>query len=346
MASRSKSEQFAQSSKSLKEMMIVRSRINRHSIRLTLFIVVITLLQCAAVKREDFRTCAQTSFCRRNRAYADQISDNNLISPYIATRESLKLDGGILSGEIVNTLTLIKFTFTLDLLEGNMARLRVNEKNPIAKRYSQTSKYVLVGEPKTTKHYRIFDTEDDPLVMNIAFGDDEQNELLVYCSPFRIEFYRQDKAVVVLNERGLLNYEHLREKAAKPQPPLVDQSGEGDNTEDVKSGSPILVQSPESIAMDITFSGVEHVYGIPEHATSFSLKETRGGDDAYTEPYRLYNLDVFEYELDNAMALYGSIPFMIAHHSDSTAAVLWLNGAETWIDVVKSKSKDSKVSIL
>lgn len=31
------------------------------------------------------------------------------------------------------------------------------------------------------------------------------------------------------------------------------------------------------------------------------------------EPYRLYNLDVFEYELYNKMALYGSIPFMLAH---------------------------------
>ena len=35
--------------------------------------------------------------------------------------------------------------------------------------------------------------------------------------------------------------------------------------------------------------------------------------DRSTDPYRLYNLDVFEYELNNPMALYGSIPFMIAH---------------------------------
>ena len=37
--------------------------------------------------------------------------------------------------------------------------------------------------------------------------------------------------------------------------------------------------------------------------------------DCYSggDPYRLYNLDVFEYELDNPMALYGSIPFMLAH---------------------------------
>jgi hypothetical protein len=33
----------------------------------------------------------------------------------------------------------------------------------------------------------------------------------------------------------------------------------------------------------------------------------------FSEPYRLYNLDVFEYELDNTMALYGNIPLMLAH---------------------------------
>lgn len=29
----------------------------------------------------------------------------------------------------------------------------------------------------------------------------------------------------------------------------------------------------------------------------------RGGENAYTDPYRLYNLDVFEYEADSEMAL-------------------------------------------
>jgi mannosyl-oligosaccharide alpha-1,3-glucosidase len=65
---------------------------------------------------------------------------------------------------------------------------------------------------------------------------------------------------------------------------------------------------PESIGMDISFNDFQHVYGIPQHADSFSLKSTTSSD-----PYRLYNLDVFEYELYNPMALYGSIPFMLAH---------------------------------
>ena len=84
--------------------------------------------------------------------------------------------------------------------------------------------------------------------------------------------------------------------------------------------------------MDIVFNDFENVYGIPEHADTFSLKSTvyvyseneknRFWNDFFervfffnrnTDPYRLFNLDVFEYELYNPMALYGSIPYMIAH---------------------------------
>jgi hypothetical protein len=32
-----------------------------------------------------------------------------------------------------------------------------------------------------------------------------------------------------------------------------------------------------------------------------------------TDPYRLFNLDIFEYDIKNPMALYGSVPFMLAH---------------------------------
>jgi len=90
------------------------------------------------------------------------------------------------------------------------------------------------------------------------------------------------------------------------------------------------------VGIDVSFPGVEHVYGIPEHASTLSLKQTKGD----TDPYRLYNLDVFEYELDNPMALYGSIPFMQAHRLKQTTGVFLLNSAEMWIDIEKnSKSK-------
>ncbi|CAG8577625.1 6666_t:CDS:2 [Scutellospora calospora] len=70
-----------------------------------------------------------------------------------------------------------------------------------------------------------------------------------------------------------------------------------------------------------------------------------GGDGAYTEPYRLYNLDVFEYGMDSPMAIYGSIPFMMAHRKDSSAVIFWINAAETWIDITKNK-EDKVLNII
>lgn len=61
--------------------------------------------------------------------------------------------------------------------------------------------------------------------------------------------------------------------------------------------------------MDITFNGASHAYGIPEHADQLVLRDTKGK----TDPYRHYNLDVFEYELNSPMALYAAIPLMYAH---------------------------------
>ena len=51
----------------------------------------------------------------------------------------------------------------------------------------------------------------------------------------------------------------------------------------------------------------------------------------------MYNADVFEYETDSPMTLYGSIPFMQAQKKGSTVGILWLNAAETWVDVIKQK---------
>lgn len=62
--------------------------------------------------------------------------------------------------------------------------------------------------------------------------------------------------------------------------------------------------------MDISFPGASRAYGLPEHADKLALRTTGEGG---LDPYRLYNLDVFEYELDSPMAIYGAIPVLYAH---------------------------------
>ena len=53
----------------------------------------------------------------------------------------------------------------------------------------------------------------------------------------------------------------------------------------------------------------------------------------------MYNLDVFEYELDEPMASYGHIPVLVAHGADGTAGVFWNNPSETSVDLGDSSSE-------
>lgn len=54
------------------------------------------------------------------------------------------------------------------------------------------------------------------------------------------------------------------------------------------------------------------------------------------DPYRLYNLDVFEFELNSQMSLYGSVPYIAAVNKYRAIGMLWLNAAETWVDINSS----------
>eukprot|EP01070_Trichotokara_eunicae_P010972 Trichotokara_eunicae@DN6524_c0_g1_i1.p1 len=79
-----------------------------------------------------------------------------------------------------------------------------------------------------------------------------------------------------------------------------------------------------AIAMDFTFFESIDVYGLPEHTTRLNLPE-------FDEPYRFWNSDVFEYALNDPMAIYGGVPIIWSLASTgTTSAVLWINAADTW----------------
>jgi len=97
---------------------------------------------------------------------------------------------------------------------------------------------------------------------------------------------------------------------------------------------------PMSVGLDVSFPASQHLYGIPEHASSTKLQTTVGEGRHYKEPYRLYNLDVFEYELDETMALYGHVPLVISQSvATGSVGVFFFNPTETFVDVDESAER-------
>ncbi|OUM57717.1 glycoside hydrolase family 31 protein [Piromyces sp. E2] len=118
---------------------------------------------------------------------------------------------------------------------------------------------------------------------------------------------------------------------------LIENTQKNMWSESFKSNTDSKPFGPESIGFDVAFLGYKNVYGIPQHTSPLSLKTTRNTGE-YSEPYRLYNLDVFEYIVDSPMAIYGSIPFMLAHKKNQSAGFLFINASEMWIDVNKDET--------
>ncbi|KAI2643346.1 glycoside hydrolase family 31 protein [Xylaria nigripes] len=333
----------------------------------------------AAVKEHDFKKCEQSGFCKRNRDYASKAlaQGSSWQAPYRILPADASFSEGQFHATILKTIddsgTTVELPLTVSFHKSGTARVTVDEKrrqekdielrhnSPARKeRYNEAEKWTIVGGTSVDVDAKI--SHVDETSMKIQYGPNYSFEADIKYNPYSIEFKRDGSAQLKLNDQGLMNLEHWRPKVEKPpaeekkegeeetektEEPAAELVGEDEGTwweESFGGNTDSKPRGPESVALDITFFGYEHVFGIPEHAGPLSLKETRGGDGAYTEPYRLYNSDVFEYILDSPMTLYGAIPLMQAHRKDSTVAVFWLNAAETWIDITKAKESKNPLS--
>ena len=335
------------------------------------------------VKHENFKTCAQSGFCKRNRAYADTaLSTSSWEASYALDPASIKFDKGVLTGSLIkniintNTNDNVKLPLTITFLASGTARVTVDEerrqKGDIElrhgskarkERYNEAASWAIVGGLGVSANAAVSEKGAEKGYTKITYGPASKHEAVIKHSPFGIKWKRDGETQVRFNDRGLLNYEHWRPKVDKPKPAESEEQKEGEEAvvaeadkevaedestwwdESFGGNTDSKPKGPESVALDISFPNYDHVYGLAEHASPLSLKETRGGDGKYTEPYRLYNSDVFEYEMDSPMTLYGSIPFLQAQKKDSTVGVFWLNAAETWVDITKRHSTANALSL-
>ncbi|KAJ9143755.1 Glucosidase 2 subunit alpha [Pleurostoma richardsiae] len=338
-----------------------------------------------SVKEADFKKCHQAGFCKRNREYADHAiaAGSSWEAPYTILPDSTSFKDGQFQATILKTINsngdTVRLPITVSFLQSGTARVTVDEEKRQQKdielrhnsgarkeRYNEAEKWAIVGGTTLDKEAKV--VLEDKSQATVKYGPDSKFEAVIKFAPFGIDFKRDGISHIKLNDRGLLNVEHWRPKiekveAEKKEGEETPESQESQETQTAATdGQPQVDEStwwdesfggntdskprgPESVALDITFAGYEHVYGIASHAGPLALKETRGGEGSYQDPYRHYNLDVFEYVLDVPMSLYGAIPFMTAHRKDSTVGVFWLNAAETWIDIIKAKEHKNPLAL-
>ena len=175
----------------------------------------------------------------------------------------------------------------------------------------------------------------------------------VSLNPFKVEVFEPNagsdaKPMAALNQRGGFVFETTPEARES-------EGDEGSWSESFNGHTDTRKRGPMGVSFDVTFPTASDVYGIPERATAMSLKPTQayetpssgwfgGSSDVGSrvekqlgEPYRLYNLDVFEYLDESPFGLYGSIPIMTAHGVSNgvakTSGVYFHNPSEMYVDV-------------
>eukprot|EP01133_Synstelium_polycarpum_P009816 gene9816-11466_t len=322
-----------------------------------------------AVDNSKFKQCSDVSFCRRARDVPVEQQHR-----FEVLQGTLKLhDGKVVAEMRDNAFVDVHPDHVLTLevrsLASGMIRMRVTEKNPFPGKKRYEVQDVLLDNIEYTSITDL--TKRDENTYSFTFGGagaNKPSEARIQLAPFRLDVYVDGSLAMSANGRGMMHFEHMTTKPLPPQPaanpapaaaaedvdpnavapaaevvPETPAIPEGMWEERFQSHHDTKPHGPMSIGLDISFVGAAHVYGIPEHTTSLSLRNTKG-EGINELPYRLYNLDVFEYELDKTMALYGAVPLMLAHDAKKTVALFWLNAAETFIDVSDSpnnKGKDS-----
>ncbi|KAH3682410.1 hypothetical protein WICPIJ_006620 [Wickerhamomyces pijperi] len=294
-----------------------------------------------AVKKELFKRCDQSGFCQRNRHYAKEISQtkNNY---YSIDTDSLIFGQSVISGIIqksFNETFKVNLPFEIQVLENDSIRFKVDEDRSSfdlkstslleKKRYDEAWKYAFAQEPKLSAKYQVSDSLDGHIA--VRYGKSLEYSLDIDTASFQLTVSFDGEPQVVLNDRTFFNVEHIRAKDQQV-PNMLPEETDFDTFRDSFKDSKrdTLPFGPESIAVDVSFKGFRHVYGIPEHADTMSLKDTTS-----SEPYRLYNVDIFEYETNSKLPMYGAIPLMVAHKSGLSTGLFWVNGADTFIDVKK-----------
>ncbi|VDP78408.1 unnamed protein product [Echinostoma caproni] len=255
---------------------------------------------CVAVNRDNFKTCKQSSFCTRQRGYTPDAA-------YKIAPESIKIADHGISAYLAKAEGNQTLEISIGYLAFSTFRVTIDEVNAERKRYRLSAGDALRLDPK------LYPVKVDRTSDSVVLSGSKNEKMVMNFDPFSADFFLDNVLI-------------------EPAKATTESNLENTLPEDTQNSENLENSEPHESSDDVDFLGFVHAYGIPEHADNLVLKPTDKGD-----PYRLYNLDVFEYELDSPMALYGTVPLLWALNPNHTIGLFWHNPSETWIDIQYSE---------
>lgn len=162
-----------------------------------------------AVKRQDFKTCAQSGFCRRLR----DLPTSESTSPYSIDRGTASWDAstGVWRAAIASSIwPEVSFELQVSVTEAGLARVRVDELAGLRQRYNETGAWALLQEPKVSKNVAV-KAEQDAAVLSWEVNGSSRQAKVTF-SPLKVELLRDGQVHVAFNEQNLFHMEHFRVK--------------------------------------------------------------------------------------------------------------------------------------
>ena len=323
-----------------------------------------------AFKKQDFKTCEQSSFCNRMR---DMAPMNEIRIGPLKSEDGADADA-VMRFDLYNKEENIQVEIAIEGYKNGAVRLRIDDlssprykpKDILFKQSSSSSSSeeeaeLLAMRTKIAieKNYvEFFADTNNSNEKNSALGRRETS--LVFSTTtlssssssnlndqIRVRIEHNSPPSIVIERNGVEVIAFNREETFAFEK-IVSEGGD-EKKETFNSHTDTRPFGNAGISFDISFPRATDVYGLPERATSLSLKPTIRRPISQeevdqklhheSEPYRLYNLDVFEYEAESPFGLYGSIPMLIAHGVDSlTSGVYFHNPTETYVDIIREES--------
>jgi len=304
------------------------------------------LCPVGAVDASKFRTCEQGSFCRRYRKYVSRVqASGGAEFAHTLDAASLEQHGHIVTARVLHANDAsvaplaLRLSFFRDAVQNRcgIARLFVTEEAPLHARFRLRDGDVVTKESELIPDDVALTTPADGST-RLASSAPGGCAVTLTHRPFQLAFAAEGRVLQRLNARHLLNFERYRARDAPAHAGLVDATdvdSSGLWEESFGGHTDSKPRGPAAVGVDVTFEYAFDVVGLAQHASGLHL-----GESGFSEPYRLYNLDVFEYELDVPTAIYGAIPLVTAVHrwaerdaKATTSGFFFVNPSEGFVKV-------------